>query len=93
VLLLGSAANGFAEELVMRGYLFPRLERLLGSSFRSLIVTTLLFAAYHVYQGTAGVLSALSFGLVYGLAFWKLRRLWPLALGHAIADYAPFAWQ
>lgn len=92
LLLLGSLSNGFREELVMRGYLFPRFERLLGSSWKSLILTTLLFASYHVYQGVAGVLHTLSVGLVFGLVFWKIRRVWPLAVAHAIADFVPSAW-
>lgn len=87
VLIVFCCANGFSEELVMRGYLLPRLEQWLGSTTQSLLVTTVLFAAYHIYQGPTGVFGTLVLGLVYGAAFCLLRRLWPLALAHALQDY------
>jgi len=83
--LVAQVANGFAEELVLRGYLLVRLERLCGSAARAVALTSVLFAAYHVYQGPAGVLHAFLLGVVYGAAFCWLRRLWPLALAHALA--------
>ncbi|HEV3025428.1 MAG TPA: CPBP family intramembrane glutamic endopeptidase [Pirellulales bacterium] len=82
--------NGFAEELVMRGYLIPRFERLLRSTWGSLLLTTALFAAYHCYQGPAGVVEATTFGLVYGAAFCLFRRVWPLALAHAMANFVSY---
>jgi len=86
LLVVGSLANGFAEELVMRGYLLSRLESLLESTWRALLITSSLFAAYHIYQGTAAAVGVLGLGLIYGVAFCILRRLWPVALAHAIAD-------
>lgn len=77
---------GFSEELVMRGYLLPRFEHLLGSTTKALVVTSFLFASYHLYQGPSGVFSALIGGFVYGGAFCWLRRLWPVAVGHAVFD-------
>jgi membrane protease YdiL (CAAX protease family) len=79
-------ANGFAEELVMRAYLIPRFERLLRSTWLSVLLTTVLFAGYHAYQGMIGVVFAAVVGLVFGCAFCMLRRLWPIAVAHAIAD-------
>lgn len=87
LLLTASCANGFAEELVMRAYLIPRFERLLDSTWLSLLATTVLFAAYHAYQGYIGVLNAAIVGLLYGTAFCLFRRLWPLVVAHALADY------
>lgn len=79
-------ANGFAEELVMRGYLVPRFERLLGSAWSSIGLTAVLFAAYHLYQGWIGAGGALVMGIVYGAMFRKIRRLWPFAIAHALID-------
>src|SRR5262249_56919425 len=42
------AANGFAEELVMRAYLITRLARLLRSDLQSVFLSAFLFASYHV---------------------------------------------
>jgi membrane protease YdiL (CAAX protease family) len=87
LLVLMSCANGFAEELVMRGYLLPRFERVLGSTWSAVGLTSLLFASYHIYQGLFGATQVLVFGLVYGAVFCWFRRLWPLAIAHAIADF------
>ncbi len=87
LLVLGSCiATGFAEELVMRGYLLTRFERLLHSTWLALLVTTALFASYHVYQGPAGLIHATAIGLVYGTAYCVQRRLWPLCIAHAITN-------
>lgn len=87
-LLVGIAyvANAFAEELVMRGYLVPRFERLLGSSLKAVLLTSVLFGSYHLYQGAHGAGSALVLGLVYGAVFCWSRRLWPLVAAHALWD-------
>jgi membrane protease YdiL (CAAX protease family) len=84
--LWASCANGFAEELVMRGYLLPRLRRLCGSVTASVALTSVLFAAYHVYQGPAETLAILLLGVVYGTAFCLTGRLWPVALAHALTN-------
>jgi membrane protease YdiL (CAAX protease family) len=87
LLPFSSSANGFAEELIMRGYLIPRFERLLGSSTKAVLVSMVLFASYHMYQGPAAVISIAVAGLVYGIAFCWLRRLWPIALAHATWNF------
>lgn len=86
LLMVACFANAFAEELAMRGYLIHRFERLLGSTWKALLLSSTLFAAYHLYQGTAGLVSIFLSGLVYGGAFCLLRRLWPIVIAHAIAD-------
>lgn len=86
MLLAFSVANGFAEELVMRGYLLTRFERLLHSTPLAVLVTTALFASYHVYQGPTGLIHAATVGLIYGTVYSFQRRLWPVCIAHAIAD-------
>gem|GEM_PF-1238311 len=86
LVLAVSVANGFAEELVMRGYLLTRFERLLHSTPLAVLVTTALFASYHVYQGPAGLIHAAAVGLIYGTIYSFQRRLWPVCIAHAIAD-------
>ncbi len=93
LLIVMSAANGLAEELVMRGYLIPRFERLFGSTLLALLLSTILFASYHSYQGATGVISVTSLGIVYGAAFCFFRRLWPIALAHALQDAIGLAMQ
>jgi membrane protease YdiL (CAAX protease family) len=85
-------AAGFMEELVFRAYLITRLTTLLRTRGWALVVAALLFGVVHGYQGAAGVMSSFLFGLAYGAAYLGVRRVWPLAIGHAltnlILDYA-----
>ncbi len=83
LLVLSLGFSAFSEELIARGYLVTRLERLLRSRAASLVVSAALFASWHAYQGPDGVLRTFAFGLVLGGLFVGLRRLWPLVVLHA----------
>ncbi|MGO8744617.1 MAG: type II CAAX prenyl endopeptidase Rce1 family protein [Thermoguttaceae bacterium] len=90
LLLVGCIAVGFAEELVMRGYLIPRLEHLLRSTWLAVLVTSALFASCHVYQGVAPAIGIFASALVYAVSFCLLRRLWPLCVAHALVDFTAY---
>ena len=79
-------ANGFAEELSMRAYLFLRLRQLLRSTSGALFLSAALFASYHIYHGPWGCFSVLIYGVLMGVAFLVVRRLWPIALAHAVGN-------
>ena len=81
------AASCFSEELVMRGYLIARLERLLQSTLAAVLVSTALFASCHMYQGLYGVIGTITSGLIYAVSFCLCRRLWPVFLAHAIHNF------
>jgi membrane protease YdiL (CAAX protease family) len=87
LLAIGVAASGFSQEFIMRGYLIPRFERLLGSTVKAVLITSVLFGGYHIYQGIAAVIGDVAIGLVYAIAFCLLRRLWPLCLAHALMNF------
>jgi membrane protease YdiL (CAAX protease family) len=77
-------ASAFSEELVTRVYLITRFEYLLRSRGSAVVLSAVLFATYHGYQGVVGLVDTMAFGLVYGVAFLLFRRVWPLAIGHAL---------
>ena len=83
LLLIATTASAFSQELVMRGYLLPRFERLFGSTVLAVLVTSILFGGYHIYQGIVPAIGDVAIGLVFAVAFCILHRLWPLCLGHA----------
>ncbi|MBI3721260.1 MAG: CPBP family intramembrane metalloprotease, partial [Fimbriimonas ginsengisoli] len=83
-MVLGHGASGFAQELVTRAYLVTRFELLLRSRAAAVLLSAALFAAYHGYQSTAAVATAMAVGVAYGVAFLLVRRVWPLAIGHAL---------
>jgi membrane protease YdiL (CAAX protease family) len=91
VLLLGKAcAVGFSEELVGRSYLIPRLEEVMGSSWRAVILSSIFFGLLHSYKSPMGICLSMASGCVWGITFCKTRRIWPVALSHAIIDYISF---
>jgi len=79
---------GASEELMMRGYLIPRLERLLRSTWLAVVLTSAMFASYHLYQGVLAAIGHFGFGLVFAVAFCLTRRIWPLCLAHAMTNFS-----
>jgi len=90
VFVIAMAANAFAEELAMRGYLVTRLRQLGASPWATIVISAGLFGAYHIYQGLwAGILVTLC-GVVFAAAFLWLGRLWPVVLAHLLLDFLAF---
>ena len=92
LVVLIAILNGGTEELVMRGYLIPRIERYCGSALVAVVATSLMFGAYHLYYGYAGAIQITAMGFVFGGAFCATRRLWPVAIAHMLADVLPYLW-
>lgn len=83
--------GGIGEELIFRGFLFERFRAFLGTTRVALIitvvVTSLVFASAHlVDQGWPGAAQASVTGLAFGIAYAKLRRIWPVMIAHAAYD-------
>ncbi|MEP7322820.1 MAG: type II CAAX endopeptidase family protein [Saprospiraceae bacterium] len=82
---------GFAEETVFRGFMFERINKLLGNGIRTklvaILITSLLFGLSHyINQGKWGVLQGTIFGLVFA-SFYALRpHIWSLMIAHASFD-------
>lgn len=90
VLILIAFANGFAEETVVVGYLITRLRQLGLSPARAVWVSSALRGAYHLYQGIGAGLGNVAMGLVFGYAWCRTGRLWPLVIAHGIIDAIAF---
>jgi membrane protease YdiL (CAAX protease family) len=89
VVAWGSAA--FGEELVFRGFLQSRLEKVFGSTRASAAIAVLvqaaIFGALHSYQGLGGVILAGTTGLIIGLVYiGGGRNLWAPILLHGLID-------
>ncbi len=83
---VGLTANSVAEELAMRGYLIPRFEELFKSPVIAVGLSSALFASYHIYQGVQSAFAIFLMGIVYGVFFCLLRRLWPLVIAHTLTN-------
>ena len=84
MMVLKFSISAFAEELVTRTYLITRLETLLRSRTKAVLLAAVVFSSYHLYQGVLGVIDTFLFGVMYGAAYLALRRIWPLVLGHML---------
>ena len=90
VLLLVSFANGWAEEIIVIGFLLTRLRQLKFSPLAAVIITSLLRGLYHLYQGFGAGLGNVAMGLVFGYVYLRTGRLWPLIVAHALIDAVAF---
>lgn len=89
-LIVMAFANGWAEEVIVVGYLLTRLGQLGVSRPVALACSALLRGAYHLYQGFGAGLGNVAMGLVFGYAWQRNGRLWPLILAHGLIDTVAF---
>lgn len=82
----------FAEELLYRGYLLPRIRARIGL-LPAIVVVSLAFGIQHAGLSAssgqavlARVITTFLLGIVLAVAMTKLKRLWPLIIGHWLID-------
>jgi CAAX protease family protein len=90
VLLAVAFANGWAEEIIVVAFLLTRLRQLGINPVTALVASSLLRAAYHLYQGFGAGLGNLAMGLVFGFVWLRTGRLWPLIVAHGLIDAVAF---
>ncbi|MDF0530818.1 CPBP family intramembrane metalloprotease [Tsukamurella sp. 8F] len=84
--LVVAVANAAAEEVVVVGYLTTRLQQLGRGAAATVLLSALLRGSYHLYQGFGAGLGNVVMGLVFGAAYLRWRKLWPLVVAHAVMD-------
>ncbi|HEX3786888.1 MAG TPA: CPBP family intramembrane glutamic endopeptidase [Pseudonocardiaceae bacterium] len=90
VLVLSAAANAWAEEALVVGYLISRLRQLGHRENTALVIAALLRGSYHLYQGFGGFLGNVVMGLVFGRVWQRFNRLWALVVAHTLLDIVSF---
>jgi membrane protease YdiL (CAAX protease family) len=86
----------FGEEIVFRGFLIGRLEIAFGGASRvataaSVVLSTLLFAFAHAYQGPTGIVITGVLGFVFAVIYVACgRNLWINILAHGVYDTGSF---
>jgi membrane protease YdiL (CAAX protease family) len=86
VLIMAAFANGFAEEVVVVGYLITRLRQVGLSQNAAVVASSLLRGLYHLYQGVGAGVGNVVMGLVFGYAWCRTGRLWALVIAHGIIN-------
>ncbi|GAB3438639.1 CPBP family intramembrane metalloprotease [Actinophytocola sediminis] len=90
VLTIAAAANAWAEEVLVVGYLITRLRQLGLGENGSLVFSAVLRGSYHLYQGFGGFVGNVVMGLVFGRVWQRTNRLWPLVIAHTLLDVVAF---
>ncbi|AQA02909.1 CAAX protease family protein [Mycobacterium sp. MS1601] len=90
VLIAAAFANGWAEEVIVVGYLLNRFDQLGINPVKAVVATSLLRGAYHLYQGFGAGVGNFIMGLVFGTAYRRWGRLWPLIIAHGVIDVVAF---
>ncbi len=54
------------------------------------MASSVLRGTYHLYQGFGAGLGNLVMGLVFGYAWTRTGRLWPLVIAHGLIDTVAF---
>jgi membrane protease YdiL (CAAX protease family) len=86
MLVLNSVQAGLIEEVIVVGYLITRLRQVGWTAAAAVGASALLRGSYHLYQGWGGFAGNLLLGLFFGVVFLRIRRTWPLVIGHALVD-------
>ncbi len=59
----------------MRGYLIPRFETLVGSTWESVLLVAVLFGLLHIHKGFGAAAMSCVSGIIWGTAFCATRRI------------------
>jgi uncharacterized protein len=79
--------NSIFEELFLCGYLMTRLMQTRGF-WLAVNVSTAIRLTYHLYQGSGGVVSIVTTGLIFGYWFARTQQLWPPIVAHGYLNFA-----
>lgn len=80
-----SVLNPLFEELFVCGYVIT-LAKEKGHIVLGVNASVAIRLAYHLYQGSAGVVGVVPFGLLCAWWYARTGRLWPVITAHAVSD-------
>jgi hypothetical protein len=84
IIIISSILTGIFEELMEVGYIIKVTEK--HGMWTAVVISALIRAVLHFYQGAAGMACVFVIGVTFGLVYWKLRKLWPLIVAHILID-------
>jgi membrane protease YdiL (CAAX protease family) len=81
------AVVAFAEEIIFRGYMILRLTEVTGNSVAAILVSSVIFALGHGYEGTAGVITVAFMGLAFAIVYVRTGSLAAPMIMHFLQDF------
>jgi len=76
--------NSIYEEFLLIGYFFKRLEKY--NPILVIVSSTLLRLSYHTYQGWISIIAILPLGIVFGIYYYKYKKLWTIIIAHGLIN-------
>jgi membrane protease YdiL (CAAX protease family) len=90
ILAMGWLVGGWYEEIVFHGFIFTRIEKMVGGKYAvlvSVLLTGIIFSLYHFQLGASGMINAFIAGLGYQLVMLRFKRnIWYSFFAHGIFD-------
>jgi len=88
--VVGLALVAYHEEIVFRRLARRALQPWLGDGSLMVLVTSLLFAAYHWWSGIGNITVVFLLGVALMLGYQRLKSLWPIVVAHYLMDVSAF---
>lgn len=77
----------FGEELFFRSYIIAQLQRIMGNRpVLHILISAVLFALPHIYQGVSGAVTTFVFGVCFGFIYVRWKNSWINILVHGLID-------
>ncbi len=87
LLVFTALTAGVVEELIVRGYIQPRLQLIFKNGWVSIIISSLVFGLLHYKYGTLlNIAGPFFIGLVFAFYYWKYRNIRILIACHFLWD-------
>ena len=83
-------ANGWAEEVIVVGYLLHRLRQIGWTDRRSMATSALIRGSYHLYQGYGAFAANALMGVAFAWWWQRGKRTVPLVIAHFLIDAVVF---
>ena len=89
--VFGLALVAYSEEIVFRRCARHLFQIYLNDGYGMVVVTSVLFGAYHWWTGIGNIIEAVLIGVLLMLFYRRSAALWPVVLGHYVTDIVDFA--
>ncbi len=89
--VFGLALVAYSEEIVFRRCARQVLQTYLKDGYAMVVVTSILFGAYHWWTGIGNIVEAVLMGVLLMLFYRRSAALWPVVFAHYLTDIVDFA--
>jgi hypothetical protein len=90
-IVFGLALVAYSEEIMFRRCARHLFQPYLSDGYASVVVTAVLFGAYHWWTGVGNISGVILMGVLLMLFYRRSAALWPVVTGHYLTNIAEFA--